>query len=337
MVSHELSPSGMDYLRQQDQVEVICRNQKDIGLVMEDFVKADGYLLRIGRISRNMMEQAPRLKVIARPGVGYDTIDVEAATGYGIPVVITPGVNAVTVAEHTIALLLALAKNLVESSQEAKKGNFGIRNSGKSVDISGKVLGVAGFGNIGRETAKLARGMGMKVRVFDPFIESRIVLENGYAIAGSWEEFLPECDFVTLHMPSVPENRNVIDREKLRLFKTGSYLINCARGDLVEEEALCEALLEKRLAGAAADMMAEEPFDTESPLMRLPNFIPTPHMAALSRECSFRAAKLAVDGMMAVIRGERWPYVCNPQVYEHPRWKNRVSREKGEGGRKCVL
>ena len=321
MLSHELSPSGMEYLRQQGPVEVICRNQKDVGQVMDDFVRADGYLLRMGKLDRELIEQAPRLKVIARPGVGYDTIDVKAATESGIPVVLAPGVNAVTVAEHTLMLLLALAKNLMESSAEAKKGNFAIRNSGRSVDIGGKILGVAGFGNIGRETARLARGIGMKVRVLDPFVDSQVILEKGCVPAGSWEEFLPACDFVTLHMPSVPENKNIIDEEMLGLFKRGAYLINCARGDLVVEKALCEALTEGRLAGAAADMMAEEPFDTESPLMRLPNFIATPHMAALSKECSLRAAKLAVDGMMAVIRGEKWPHVCNPEVYDHPRWK----------------
>ncbi|MCI8660251.1 MAG: hydroxyacid dehydrogenase [Lachnospiraceae bacterium] len=323
MLSHELSPSGMDYLGQQSQIQIICHNQKNIRLVMDDFVRADGYLLRIGKLDRTMIEQAANLKVIARPGVGYDTIDIEAATEYGIPVVIAPGVNAVTVAEHTMALLLALAKNLVESSIETRKGNFGIRNRGKSVDITGKVLGVAGFGNIGREMARLARGIGMKVCVFDPFVKHNIVLENGCVSSGSWEEFLSESDFVTLHMPSVPENKNLIDREKLKLLKKGAYLINCARGDLVDEEALYDALLDGKLAGAAADMMAEEPFDTESPLMKLPNFVATPHMAALSRECSFRAAKLAVDGMMAVIRQERWPNVCNPAVYNHPRWKNK--------------
>lgn len=321
MLSHELGASGMDYLQRQNQVDVICRNQKDIRQVMDDFVRADGYLLRIGTIDRALIEQAPGLKVIARPGVGYDTIDIQAASDHGIPIVIAPGVNGVTVAEHTMALLLALAKNLVESDREAKKGNFGIRNSGVSIDITGKTLGVAGFGNIGRETARMAKGMGMEVTVIDPFVHKEAVEEKGYFLAESWEEFLPQCDFVTLHMPSVLENRNIINREKLALFKKGSYLINCARGDLVDENALYEAMAEGYLAGAAADMMAEEPFNVESPLMKLPNFIATPHMAALSRECSFRAAKLAIDGMMAVIRGERWPYVCNPWVYDHPRWK----------------
>ena len=323
MLSHELCDEGMSYLKSHENIKVICHNTADIDTVMDEFREAEGYLLRMGKLDRRCIMATERLKVIARPGVGVDTIDVQTATEYGIPVVITPGANSLSVAEHTLTMLLALAKNLLESDKETKSGNFNIRNKSASIEIQGKVLGILGFGAIGREVARLATGVGLKVIVFDPYVEEKVIREKGYLSAKTLQDLLPECDFVTLHVPSTPENRYLINDSTMNLFKEKAYLINCARGDLVDESALYKGLREGRLAGAAADLMAMEPFDITSPLMSLPNFIATPHMAALSRESSIRAAKMAVDGMIAVINGKKWPHICNPDVYNHPKWKGR--------------
>lgn len=323
MLSHKLCQEGMDYLLSKGNIRIVCHDTENVEQVWEDFRLADAYILRIGQINRKMIEGAENLKVIARPGVGVDTIDVDAATEYGIPVVITPGANSRSVAEHALAMLFALSKNLTESNEEAKKGNYMIRNKGASIELEGKLLGVAGFGRIGKEVAKMAEAIGLHVMVFDPFISEEEIKEAGYQPADRLEELFTASDFVTLHMPSTPETRGIVNKKMLSSMKAGAFLINCARGDLVDEKDLYDALTEGRLAGAAEDMMVSEPFDINSPLLKLNNFVVSPHMAALSRESSMRAAQMAVDGVISVLNGEKWPYVCNPEAYQHERWKDR--------------
>lgn len=323
MLSHALHPEGMDLLACQQDIKVMVANQGDLSLVLDDFRKADGFILRIGRITREMIEGAPNLKVITRPGVGVDAIDVEAATEQGIPVVITPGANVRSVAEHTLTMLFALSKNLVESHEQTKAGNFGIRNKYAAFELEGKTLGVLGFGNIGRETARLGFLMGLQILVYDPYVKPEAVEPLGYKLYTRLEDLLPQCDAVTLHMPSTPQTRNTINADTLAIMKPGALLINCARGDLVEEDALYRCLLSGHLAGAAADMMVEEPMNPQNPLFTLPNFIVSPHMAALTRESASRSGVMAAEGTLAVIRGQRWPYVCNPKAYKHPKWNER--------------
>lgn len=320
LLTNELYADGMELLKKESGVETVVTDQSDPGRFMSEFVRAGGLILRIGRVTREMIEQAPDLKVITRPGVGVDTIDVEAATEFGIPVVVTPGANVRSVAEHTLAMLFALSKNLFESYAQTKAGNFFIRNKYAAFELNGKTLGVLGFGNIGREVARLAAPLGMDILVFDPFVERSAVEALGYRKCGSPEELLPLCDAVTLHMPATPDTVNLIDGKRLALCKPSAVLVNCARGTLVDEAALYEALSSGKLAGAGEDMMAVEPMDPESPLFKLPNFIASPHMAALTRESAARSAVMAVQGTLAVIRGERWPYVSNPKAYENPRW-----------------
>ena len=320
MLSHALCNEGMEFLKESG-AEVICHNTPDISSVIEDFWSCDGYLLRIGSIDRALIESSPNLKVIARPGVGYDTIDVDAATEHGIPVVITPGANSVSVAEYTLGLLFALAKNTVESISQTAMGNYGIRNKGASVEIAGKTLGIVGFGSIGKNIARMAKGVGLNVIAYDPFLSADAIRQNGAEPTSDLLYLYANSDFVTLHVPMNKENLHMINEKSLSNFKSGAFLINCARGALVDENALYDALVSGHLAGAAEDMMEKEPFDTSSKLFSLSNFIATPHMAALTRESSARAAIMAISGMLEIINGKRCMHVCNPKAYEHPRWK----------------
>ncbi len=207
--------------------------------------------------------------------MGVDTIDVDYATSLGIPVVVTPGANVRSTAEHTLTVLLTVAKNIVESYEHTRDGDFAIRNKYASVEMLGKTVGVLGYGNIGREIAKLCKALDMKVAIYDPFVSQQRVEDDGYGYYASLEEMLPVCDAVTLHMPATPQTRNIISAERLGLFKKSAFLINCARGDLVEGRAV-HALKSGALAGASADMMAVEPMDPKSPLFTLPNFIANP-------------------------------------------------------------
>ena len=178
VISHPLYRDGMALL--EGKAEIVITNDGDSDRILDSLIDADAYILRIGKIDRKAIERCEKLKVITRPGVGYDSVDVQAATERGIPVVLCPAANARAVAEHTVALLLACAKNIVESVNETKAGNFGIRNRYAAVDIVDKMLVVLGFGNIGRQVAKLCAALDMKVGVFDPFVKRETAEEMGY-------------------------------------------------------------------------------------------------------------------------------------------------------------
>lgn len=319
LLSHPLYKPGMDAL--EGVAELVIPNDGDSDRILESLKQVDGFILRIGKIDRKAIKACPRLRVITRPGVGVDNVDVVAATEQGIPVVICPAANSRAVAEHTVALMFALAKNLVESDRETRRGNFAVRNKYAAIELSGRTVSVIGFGNIGRIVADICSHIGMKVMAYDPFIERKTVETAGFTYSASVEEAIAKGDFVTLHLPSLPETRNLMNDARFALMKQTSLLINCARGDIIDENALYKALVEKRIAGAAVDVLATEPMQADHPLMGLSNFIVTPHMAAQTQETTAQIVRMAVEGTLAVLDGVRWPNVCNPEVYKHPRWK----------------
>ena len=319
VISHPLYRDGMALL--EGKAEIVITNDGDSDRILDSLIDADAYILRIGKIDRKAIERCEKLKVITRPGVGYDSVDVQAATERGIPVVLCPAANARAVAEHTVALLLACAKNIVESVNETKAGNFGIRNRYAAVDIVDKMLVVLGFGNIGRQVAKLCAALDMKVGVFDPFVKRETAEEMGYVYFENMLDALAAADFVSLHMPSMPSTRGMIAAEQFKAMKPTAFFLNAARGDVVNEPALIAALKNGEIAGAGLDVLVEEPFPADHPFMTMPNVVLTPHMAAQSQETVSKLVTMAAEGKLAVLRGEKWPYVANPEVYDHPRWK----------------
>lgn len=319
VISHPLYRDGMALL--EGKAEIVITNDGDSDRILDSLIDADAYILRIGKIDRKAIERCEKLKVITRPGVGYDSVDVQAATERGIPVVLCPAANARAVAEHTVALLLACAKNIVESVNETKAGNFGIRNRYAAVDIVDKMLVVLGFGNIGRQVAKLCAALDMKVGVFDPFVKRETAEEMGYVYFENMLDALAAADFVSLHMPSMPSTRGMIAAEQFKAMKPTAFFLNAARGDVVNEPALIAALKNGEIAGAGLDVLVEEPFPADHPFMTMPNVVLTPHMAAQSQETVSKLVTMAAEGTLAVLRGEKWHYVANPEVYDHPRWK----------------
>ena len=319
VISHPLYRDGMALL--EGKAEIVITNDGDSDRILDSLIDADAYILRIGKIDRKAIERCEKLKVITRPGVGYDSVDVQAATERGIPVVLCPAANARAVAEHTVALLLACAKNIVESVNETKAGNFGIRNRYAAVDIVDKMLVVLGFGNIGRQVAKLCAALDMKVGVFDPFVKRETAEEMGYVYFENMLDALAAADFVSLHMPSMPSTRGMIAAEQFKAMKPTAFFLNAARGDVVNEPALIAALKNSEIPGAGLDVLVEEPFPADHPFMTMPNVVLTPHMAAQSQETVSKLVTMAAEGTLAVLRGEKWPYVANPEVYDHPRWK----------------
>ena len=320
LMSHALYETGMKVLR--DNAEVIVANNSDMQAVIEDLKKADGLILRVGRITREIMLQCPKLKVISRPGVGVDNVDMKAATELGIPVVIAPGTNKRSVAEHSVGMAYAISKNILESHLETSKGNFNIRNKYMAFEWQNHDVGIVGFGNIGKETAKIFANNEMHVHIYDPFITQEVVeKEYHYIYHKNLEDLLTVCDILSLHMPSLPSTRKMFNAERFAQMKKGVFFVNCARGDIVDEEALYAALVNGQVAGAAVDVLCSEPMDPNSKLFTLPNFIATPHMAALTKESADRTSRLTVEGTLAVLRGEKWDKVANKEVYKHPRWQ----------------
>lgn len=272
-----------------------------------------GVVLRTGaRITAEIIAEARHLQVIARTGAGVDNVDVKAATERGIYVCYVPDANVVSVAEHVIALLLALSKQLKILDNEARGGNFAIRYRYLSTELWEKTLGIIGLGKIGRAVAEKARrGLGMKVLAFDPYVTAQEARRFGAEPYDSLTEMLAQCDAVTLHVPLTEETRNLMGADEFGSMKPSAWFINTSRGGLVDEAALIEALNSGLIAGAGLDVFASEPLDPQSPLARFTNVILTPHVGGLTNESSIRMAVAATEAVLDVLEGRTPAHVVN--------------------------
>lgn len=302
--------------------DIYIADNQDPNNYLDEMKDADALIVRIAKCDGHVIENSPNLKVIGRTGVGYDSVDVKTATANGIPVVITPGANNRSVAEHAVAMIFALSKNLVEAQQEMCKGNWEIRGAKKAFELEGKTVGILGLGAIGRETAKICEGCGMKVAAYDPFLSKKQVEEYGAKYYEDYEELLRVSDIVSIHVPLTDETRNMIGKKQLAQMKKTALIVNCSRGGIINEEDLVEALKEGRIAGAGTDVFCNEPPKSDDILLNCPNLIVSPHSAAQTREAVIKMAKMCVKGCLAVAEGKKWPFVADKSVYEHERWKN---------------
>ncbi len=294
---------------------------------LDEMQAADALIVRAAPanvISREVMEKSPNLKVIGRTGVGYDSVDVDAATELGIPVVITPGANNRAVAEHSLTLMLALSKNLVEAQAETAKGNWAIRDAHKQFELYGKKAGIIGLGRIGRDTASLCKGIGMNVAGYDPFLTRDQVEAMGYEYYENHEDLLAACDAISIHVPLTEQTTNMISKEQFAKMKNTAIIINCSRGGIINEADLIEALNLGMIAGAGLDVFAGEELHPGNPLLEAKNLIFSPHSAAQTREAVINMATMCVEGCQAVCQGKKWKLVANPAVYDHSRWMDKT-------------
>ncbi|MCS7173800.1 MAG: phosphoglycerate dehydrogenase [Armatimonadetes bacterium] len=274
--------------------------------------EVDGIVAGVDRIGRRALQKgAPRLRVIARVGVGVDTIDLQAATELGVVVTNTPGANAEAVAELAFGLMIVLARGILSADRGVREGRW-VRPFG--VELFGKCLGVVGFGHIGQAVARRGVGFGMEVVASDPLVDPEVARTLGVALV-PFPEVVARADFLTLHVPLLPETQYLVGEAELRRMKPTAYLINTSRGGVVDEAALTRALQEGWIAGAACDVFEEEP-PVRSPLLQAPNVVLTPHVGGHTREAAARAARQATEQVLAVLRGERPPHVVNPEVFE---------------------
>ncbi|HEV3235623.1 MAG TPA: phosphoglycerate dehydrogenase, partial [Gemmataceae bacterium] len=294
LISDKLESPGLDLLRQAG-FELDERAGLKGDALKEAFRAADGVIVRSGtQVTADLLETPGNLRVVVRAGVGVDNIDVGAATRKGIVVMNTPGGNTVSTAEHTIAMLMALARHIPLADASLHGGKW---ERGKFVgaQLAGKTLGVIGLGRIGREVARRAAGMDMKVLGFDPVLAPEQAAKLGIESKSNLAELLPYCDFITVHTPLSDETRNLLSTKELALLPKGARVLNCARGGIINEEALAEAVRSGHLAGAALDVFVQEPPPADHPLLKLPNVVVTPHLGASTVEAQVSVAREAAQ------------------------------------------
>jgi D-3-phosphoglycerate dehydrogenase len=266
--------------------------------------------------TRRVIEAHPELRVIARAGVGYDAVDLKAATEHGVAVTITPNTNQDAVAEHTFTHILALAKNLIAQHQGTIEGKWPRM---ANVPLRGRTLGIAGLGRIGKAVAIRGACFGMRLLAYEPFPDHAFAGQYGVTFV-TWDELLAQSDFLTLHMPATQEARHIINRQSLARMKPTAYLINEARGALVNEADLVEALRNKTIAGAGIDVFEEEP-PGDHALFHLDNVVITPHAAGVDLQSRDDMAFSAAQAIVSLSKGE-WPSekVVNPEVRGRFKW-----------------
>jgi D-3-phosphoglycerate dehydrogenase len=262
----------------------------------------DGMIVRSAtKVTAKVLEHASKMKVVGRAGVGVDNIDIAAATSRGILVVNAPGGNTIATAELTMAMMQSLARNIPQANASLRSGNWD-KKAYTGVELRDKVLGVIGLGRIGSAVAKRAQGMEMKVVAYDPFITEDKAELLGVELL-PMAEVIKAADFITVHLPLTKESKHLLDKEAFDMMKPGVRIVNCARGGIIDEEALYEAMKAGKVAGAAMDVFEKEP-NTESPLLQLNNFIATPHLGASTKEAQLCVAVDVAKDLVAALRGD---------------------------------
>ena len=287
LIADKLAQEGVDILKKNGfDVDVKTGlDKQELKRIIKDY---DAVIVRSQtKLTEDIIGAASRLKVIGRAGVGLDNVDIGAATKKGVIVMNAPGGNTISTCEHTFALIMSLARKVPFGHASLKKGEWN-RSKFKGIEIYSKTLGIIGFGRIGKEVAKRARAFGMEVLVYDPFITEEIVANTGVKSV-TLKELLARSDIVTVHVPLTAETKGLISKSEISLMKHDSFIINCARGGIVDEDALCEALGSKRIAGAALDVFINEP-PSNLDLIKMDNLIVTPHLGASTQEAQVNVA-----------------------------------------------
>lgn len=277
--------------------------------------EAEAILLWLTRVDRAFLDSCRRLKVVARYGVGFDTVDITACTERGLPVAVTNGANDLGVAEHTMALLLGVARRLTQYDAMVRRGEWRSVDGPLIGELAGRTVLVIGYGRIGARVARLCAAFGMRVMVHDPAFPTPRIAADGHLPAPDWRAALAEADVVTLHCPLNDSTRHLIDADAFARMKPGVWLINTARGPVVEEAALIDALRSGKVAAAGLDVLGVEPALPDNPLLGMNNVILTPHSAASAQETLARMAARAAQNILDVLAGRIDPgFLVNPEV-----------------------
>jgi D-3-phosphoglycerate dehydrogenase len=296
LIREPIAEAGVDLLRERFDVDVEVNGDLNAKIGAYDAI----VIRSATKLTEEVLEHAERLKVIGRAGVGVDNVDVNAATRRGIVVANAPESTIVSAAEHTIGLLVALSRNIPQAHAALKQGRWE-RSRWGGIELEGKTLGVVGFGRIGQQVARRALGLGMRVVAYDPFVAKERFRELGAERVETPDGVYAGADFLTLHLPLTDDTRNSIGADAFARMRDGLRLVNAARGELVDEAALVEALRSGKLAAAALDVFSSEPY--EGPLLELENVVLTPHLAASTEEAQDRAGVIVAEQVAAALEG----------------------------------
>ena len=307
LVVDPIAQDGIDALRRHTEVDVRLGLSRDE--LLEIVGQYDGLVVRSEtKVTADVVAAGTRLQVIGRAGVGVDNIDVDAATARGVVVVNSPAGNTIAVAEHTLGLIIAAARNITHAAAALREGRWE-RTKFIGVEIRGKTLGVLGLGRIGTEVARRAQSFEMRILGHDPYVSQEHASRMGARLA-DLPTLLAESDFLTIHTPATVQTEGLIGKKELASMKPAAWIVNCARGGIVDEDALLEALDAGTIAGAALDVYSKEPAG-DNPLVRHPRVVATPHLAASTQEAQVNVAVEVAEQMVAVLEGRPAPFAVN--------------------------
>jgi D-3-phosphoglycerate dehydrogenase len=315
VVTQPIHEEGMRILNSAVEEVVVAPDDslETIARLLDDGV--EGVVVRYNPFPKELIDKAPNLKVIARHGIGVELIDVKYATEKGIYVVNTPMAATVSVAEHTIALMIALAKKLLKSDSAVRNDNYSVKSKLGCTDLAHKTLGIVGAGKIGIEVAKKCKlGFDMDVIAFDPYVNKEIAEKLGIEVVDALEDLLERADYVSLHVPLSKETKHMLSIKEFKKMKKTAFLINCGRGALVNEEDLITALSSGEIAGAGLDVFEKEPPEKDNPLLKMEQVVLTPHSASLTYESMVRMATGAASQLVQVLKGEKPEFIVNKEL-----------------------
>lgn len=301
LVADKIADTGIEKLKKDFEVDVKTgMTPEELNKVIKDY---DAVIVRSAtKITKDVIKHSEKLKIIGRAGIGLDNVDVEAATRRGIMVANAPESNIISAAEHAIALLLAQARMIPQADSSLKRGEWK-RSKFEGVEVFDKILGIVGLGRIGSLVASRARGLGMKVIAYDPYVPKEKAEDLGVELVSDLPTILKQADFITIHLPKTAETKNMIDKKEFDQMKEGVRIINDARGGIVNEKALYDALRGGKVAGAALDVFENEPA-TDSPLFKLEQVVVTPHLGASTSEAQDKAGVIIAEQVIAALKGD---------------------------------
>ena len=313
-----IHPSGVNLLESAG-LQVRQASAPSMDAVAHEIGDADAAITRNAGLNRAAMQAAANLRVLGNHGIGVDPVDVAYATEIGLPVVFTPYANVQSVAELAVTHMLVIAKRVREADRAVRDGRFDYRYSRDFREVSGKTLGIIGFGRIGRRTAEIAKAFGMRVLVHSPRVGEALVREAGFGYARDLDELLAEADIVSLHQALSAETQRLFDRDRLFRMKPGAMLINTARGALVDTDGLVEAVASGHLIGAAMDVFDIEPLPAGHTFASTDGILLSPHIGGATEEAMERTAVQTAQQVVDVLAGRRPEHLVNPQVWEQRR------------------
>ena len=303
LVIQPLHPAGMEMLRARDDIEIIECDSLDENVIAEAAKDVHAMTVRGATITRRIMSQAPDLMVVSRHGVGYDAVDLDTLNERNIPLCIAVHSNMISVAEQAMALLLGLAKDVFYYDEVTRTDDWSARFPTRAVDLDGKNLLIIGFGRIGKQVAKRALGFDLKVFGYDPYVDDKILKAANVQPVHDFKEVLGEMDAVAIHCMKTQETTNMFSEAEFKKMKRDAFVVNCARGGIIDEDALYNALTSGEIKGAGLDVLLDEPSSADHPLFSLKNVLLSPHIAGVTVESTRRIATQTVDNVLKVFDG----------------------------------